>query len=189
MYSDNASRIRKQPRFSGIFENQKGFEKRIALTSQIPIDINRNLMKALEDGNSTNFIAELERRIALITGSSLAVATDSWESAIHTALELAIRRIFGVDILAGKRVFCSDLCQIGQTKSILDVYGIPVFIDVSDYDLCMDPECLEIAFDTYPETKIVIMNHFCGYPGQIAEIKRICHEHNAILIENLYICH
>jgi len=48
----------------------------------------------------------------------------------------------------------------------------------------MDPEVLEIAFDSYPDVKIVIMNHPYGFPGQVRAVKRICEKHGALLIED-----
>jgi dTDP-4-amino-4,6-dideoxygalactose transaminase len=48
----------------------------------------------------------------------------------------------------------------------------------------MDPESLKAAFGIYPDTKIVIINHLYGFPGQITAIKKTCEEHGAILIEN-----
>ena len=62
--------------------------------------------------------------------------------------------------------------------------GEPVFIDASPENWGMDPEVLEIAFDKYPDVKIVIMAHLYGFPGQVQRICEICREHGALLIED-----
>ena len=48
----------------------------------------------------------------------------------------------------------------------------------------MDPKALEKAFGIYPEVKVVVLVHLYGTPGKIDEIKSICDEHNAIIIED-----
>lgn len=177
MQENRLQSIRKQPRFNGIFENTEGFERRIELTSHMPL-------KAIEVRQDGLAVSELESRLASFINKPFVIATNSGTSAMHLALKLLARKIYGTDDLTGKRVFCSDLCPVEQAMPILYENGIPIFIDVTDYDFGMDPECLETAFKTYPDTKIVIMNHVYGFPGKILEVKKICEEHGAILIEN-----
>ena len=62
--------------------------------------------------------------------------------------------------------------------------GMPIFID-TEYDTWnMDPAALEKAFELYPEVKVVVVAHLYGSPGKINEIKRICDQHDAIIIED-----
>ena len=177
MQENRLQSIRKQPRFNGIFENTEGFARRIELTSHMPL-------KAIEVRQDGLAVSELESGLASFINKPFVIATNSGTSAMHLALKLVARKIYGTDDLTGKRVFCSDLCPVEQAMPILYENGIPTFIDVTDYDFGMDPECLVTAFETYPDTKIVIMNHVYGFPGKILEIKKICEEHGAILIEN-----
>ncbi len=184
MQEDKAKSIRQQPRFSGIFENGDGFSRRIKLHSHI-IPNNLNIEKCLTDvENGVSFVAELERRLSEYLDGASVVATNSGTSAMHMALKVVSKRIYGTDNLSGKRVFCSDLCPIEQAVPILYEGGIPTFIDVTDTDYGMDPEALKTAFELYPDMKIVIMNHAYGFPGQIFEVKEICEKHGAVLIEN-----
>jgi dTDP-4-amino-4,6-dideoxygalactose transaminase len=48
----------------------------------------------------------------------------------------------------------------------------------------MDPKALELAFEKYPECKVVMLVHLYGTPAKMDEITRICKSHNAILIED-----
>ncbi|MBO5622645.1 MAG: DegT/DnrJ/EryC1/StrS family aminotransferase [Butyrivibrio sp.] len=184
MQEEQAIRIKKQPRFGGIFENCNGFNRRIHLTSHMLYECNRQFQKAVQRNLDGSAIRELEARISSYINVPEAIAMNSGTSAMHMAYKLAARRAYRADSLEGKRVFCPDLCQIEQAMPILYLGGIPTFIDVDDFCYSMDPESLENAFSIYPDTKIVVMNHLYGFPGRITEIKKICEEHGAILIEN-----
>ena len=48
----------------------------------------------------------------------------------------------------------------------------------------MDPIALEKAFEIYPEVKLVVVAHLYGTPGKIDEIKNICDEHGALIVED-----
>lgn len=87
-------------------------------------------------------------------------------------------------VLCGRRVFCSDLISSAMMNPVLYEGGEPVFIDASPWDWGIDPEALELAFDKYPDVRIVIMAHLYGFPGQIRRIREICENHGALLIED-----
>lgn len=194
--------IREQARFRGIFDRnvyKEGmFGKRIPLSSYIVYDEERAFLEqAFEanfDGRQT---AQLEEELAEYMGIKHAVALSSGQAALHMALKLAAEKLYGSSTgiltpaglgrggsLHGKRVFCSDLTTSDMVTPIVFEGGEPVFIDSSDgTDWSMDPEVLELAFAKYPDVKIVVMDHVYGFPGQALEIRRICHEHDALLIE------
>ena len=48
----------------------------------------------------------------------------------------------------------------------------------------MDPECLRLAFEKYPQAKVVVLAHLYGTPAKMDEIIEICKEHNAVIIED-----
>lgn len=126
-----------------------------------------------------------------------AVALINGTAAIHLAVKLAAEKVYhsssGITTpngkgaggaLLGKRVFCTDMTFDASVNPIVYEGGEPVFID-SEYETWnMNPEALHKAFEIYPEVKIVIFVHLYGVPGKIEEVKRICEEHNALLIED-----
>ena len=193
-----AETIRKQPRFQGIFKDNGKFDEKIALV--LPIvhgDEGEFIEKSLRTEFSGENISELEKETARYIGVRNTVALKSGMDAIHMAVNLAAEKIYGKTsevyaqgrfwkgkVLSGKNVFCSDFMPYAAVNSIIDEGGEPVFIDVSAEDWCMDPEVLELAFQKYQDVKLVIMNHAYGFPGQIKEVKRICREHGALLIED-----
>jgi Predicted pyridoxal phosphate-dependent enzyme apparently involved in regulation of cell wall biogenesis len=142
-------------------------------------------------------INELERIAAEAIGVNYAVALTCGTAAIHLAVKLAAERLYqsstGVSTpsgkgyggaLFGKRVFVSDLTFNATVNPIVYEGGEPILID-SEYDTWnMDPQALEKAFVLYPDVKLVILVHLYGTPAKIMEIKRICENHGALLIED-----
>ena len=62
--------------------------------------------------------------------------------------------------------------------------GEQVFID-SEYDTWnMDPAALRKAFEKHPDAKLVIVANLYGTPAKLDEIRDICEEHGAFLIED-----
>ncbi|MBO5620331.1 MAG: DegT/DnrJ/EryC1/StrS family aminotransferase [Butyrivibrio sp.] len=185
MTDEKTDSIIHQPRFNGIFVKGGRFERKIRLTNSFELNnVPLQLKEPLKNISDGSFIAKLENQIASYLGVSYTVATSSGASAMHLALKLAVKKMYGADTLNGKRVFCPDLCNISNIMSVLYEDGVPTFIDADDFDYNMAPECLENAFNIYPDTKIVIVNHIYGYPARIDLIKAICHEHGALLIED-----
>lgn len=122
-------------------------------------------------------INDLEENFRNIIGVNASVAVASGTSAIHLAAKLA-------GIKPGEKVFCSDVTFAASVNPIIYEKGEPVFID-SEYDTWnMDPNALKKAFELYPETKYVILVHLYGTPAKVDEIKKICDDNGAILIED-----
>ena len=81
-------------------------------------------------------------------------------------------------------MFCTDLTFGATVNPILYEGGEPVFIDSEYGTWNMNPEALRKAFEIYPDVKLVVMAHLYGTPGKIDEIKQICEDHGALLIED-----
>lgn len=183
--------IREQPRFRGI----KKFEKKIPLSSPVMHGNGAEyIKKAFASGENGS---RLEEEVAACISVKYAVALNSSAAAIHLALKLAAEKIYGSasgistpngmgkgGALFGRRVFCPDFAPAAIVNPVIYEGGEPVFIDASPEDWCMDPEVLSIAFDKYPDVKIVIMSHVYGFPGQIVKAREICRGHGAVLIED-----
>ena len=181
-----------QPRFDGL----EMFEKPILLSSPMYYgDENELFAKALENGEAN--VSLLEEFVAKYIGVEYMAAVSSVTAAVHLALKLAAEKIYASSsaistptgtgregALYGKRVFCPDFVSADIVNPILYEGGEPVFLDASDTDWGMDPEVLSMAFDTYPDVKIVIASHIYGFTAQMKQIKKICEEHGALLIED-----
>lgn len=142
-------------------------------------------------------IEKLEQTAAAYTSVKHAVAVSCGTAALHLAVKLAAERLYGSSTgtstpqglgkggsLYGKRVFCSSLTFAATVNPVVYEGGEPVFIDSSPEDWNMDPQALELAFESYPDVMLVILVHLYGVPAQADEIRKICDRHGALLIED-----
>ena len=120
---------------------------------------------------------ELERGICDYVGCKHAVALSAGTAALHLAVKLA-------GVKPGDKVFCSDMTFAATVNPVLYEGGEPVFIDTGYEDWNMDPEALKKAFEKYPDVKTVVVANLYGTPAKLKEIRTICDEHEATLIED-----
>lgn len=189
--------FRNDPRFAGITP----LEKRALLASPTMHGEEMEYMRRAYDSGWMTTVGEnidkIEELASEYIGTSHAVALTCGTAAIHLAVKLAAERLYnsstGISTpngkgyggsLLGKRVFCSDLTFDATVNPIVYEGGEPVFID-SEYETWnMDPAALERAFELYPDVKLVVLVHLYGTPAKIEEIKQICGDHGALLIED-----
>ena len=134
-------------------------------------------------------INEVERIAAEKAGVKYAVGLSSCTAALHLCVRLAGERLYGRPAIShgaleGRRVFCSDMTFDATLNPVVYEGGIPVFIDTDPETWNMDPVALEQAFRLYPEVRLVVSAELYGFPGRMDEIKRICEQHGALLIED-----
>lgn len=141
-------------------------------------------MKYMAEAYETNWMSTvgmnidaIEQSVCQKLGCKYAVALSAGTASLHMAVKLA-------GVKAGEKVFCSDMTFAATVNPVVYEGGIPVFVD-SEYDTWnMDPVALEKAFELYPEVKTVVIAHLYGTPGKIEQIRNICREHGAVLIED-----
>ena len=169
------------------------FEKKVYLSSPT---MHGEELKYMQEAYETNWMStvganinEVERLVCEKTGCGYAVALSSGTAALHLAIKLAGERLYGQPrvghgTLDGHKVFASDMTFDATVNPIAYEGGEAVFID-TEYDTWnMDPVALEKAFEMYPEVRLVVVAHLYGTPGKIGEIRRICDEHNALIVED-----
>lgn len=122
-------------------------------------------------------IDEVERLMCEIVGCRYAVAVINGTSALHLA-------VIEAGVGKGDYVFCSDMTFCATVNPVIYQGAIPVFIDSEYVTWNMDPIALEKAFEQYPQAKAVICANLYGTPARLNEIRRICVEHGAVLIED-----
>ena len=123
--------------------------------------------------NVNKFEEELSQYVNCKTGAALSSGT----AAIHLALKAA-------NVKKGDIVFCQALTFAATVNPVIYEGATPVFIDSDEETWNMDPKALRKAFEKYPDTKVVIVVNLYGNPAKLDEIKNICDEHGAILIED-----
>ena len=156
-------------------------QKRIYLSSPTIYEEEKQFV---QEAFETNWVAPLgpnvnafEKEIAEYVRCGHAAAVSSGTSAIHLAMKLA-------NVKAGDTVFVPSLTFIASCSPAIYEGAVPVFIDSERDTWNMSPDALRKAFEKYPDTKLVVMVHLYGTPSKIDEIKEICKEYNAILIED-----
>lgn len=159
----------------------KRFEEKIWLSSPTMHGPEIEYVKEAYNTNWMSTVGEnintVEKIISEKIGCKYAVALSTGTASLHMAVKLA-------GVRPGDKVFCSDMTFSATVNPIVYEGGEPVFID-SEYETWnMDPVALQKGFELYPEVKVVVTAHLYGTPGKIEEIRKICNEHNAILIED-----
>ena len=159
----------------------KKFEKKIWLSSPTMHGPELAYMKEAYETNWMSTVGknidEVEQIACDKVGCKYAVALSAGTAALHMAIKLA-------GIKPGDRVFCSDMTFAATVNPVVYEGGLPIFID-TEYDTWnMDPNALEKAFELYPDVKTVVFVHLYGTPGKIDQIREICNQHQAILIED-----
>ena len=181
--------ITKDPRFEGIAP----LEKKVWLSSPT---MHGDEQRWVDEAIQTNWVStvganinEVERICAEKIGRKQAVALSAGTAALHLALKLAGERIYGQPkvghgTLEGRKVFCSDVTFDATVNPVAYEGGEAVFID-TEYDTWnMDPEALKKAFELYPDVKIVVLVHLYGTPAKFNEIRDICNQHCALIVED-----
>lgn len=181
--------INNDPRFEGIVP----LEKKVWLSSPT---MHGDEQRWVDDAIQTNWVStvganinEVERLCAEKIGRKYAVALSAGTAALHLALKLAGERVYGQPkvghgTLEGRKVFCSDVTFDATVNPVAYEGGEAVFID-TEYDTWnMDPEALKKAFELYPEVKIVVLVHLYGTPSKFNEIRDICNQYGALIVED-----
>ena len=161
--------------------NTKPFEQKVWLASPT---MHGEELQYMNEAYETNWMStvgeninQFETEICKYVGCKHAVGLASGTSALHLAVKLA-------GVKPGDKVLCSDLTFAATVNPVSYEKGEQVFID-SEYETWnMDPAALRKAFEKYPDAKVVIVVNLYGVPAKLDEIREICREHGAVLIED-----
>lgn len=171
----------------------KKFENKVWLSSPT---MHGEEIKYVHEAYTTNWMStvganinEVERLAAEKVGCKYAVALSCGTAALHLCTRLAGERLYGrakpgQGSLMGHKVFCSDMTFAATLNSVAYENGEAVFIDTERDTWNMDPASLELAFQQFPDVKLVVMAHLYGTPGKCDEIRKICNAHGALLVED-----
>lgn len=171
----------------------KPFEKRVWLSSPT---MHGDELKYITEAYDTNWMSTIGENINKVESIAAekanvkyAVALSCCTAALHLCVKSAGERLYGKPSIGhgaveGKRVFCSDLTFNATLNPVMYEGGIPVLIDSERDSWNMDPVALEKAFEMYPDVKLVVYAELYGFPGNVRQIKEVCGQHGALLIED-----
>jgi len=123
-------------------------------------------------------IAEFEERVAEWVGAKHAVSFSSGTAALHGAA-------FAAGLQPGDEAITSPLTFAATANCVLYQGATPVFADVSQDTLNLDPE--QAATRITARTKAILPVDYAGHPADLAAMNALAREHGLILIEDA--CH
>lgn len=159
----------------------KRFENRIYLSSPTMHGEEQMFVKEAFDTNWVSTVGanltNFEKEVCDKLGVKNAVALASGTSALHLAVKLA-------GVKQGDIVFAQSMTFDASVNPVTYEKGTLVFIDSERETWNMDPEALKEAFRKYPQCKCVIPVNLYGVPAKLDEIRAICDEHGAKMVED-----
>jgi len=135
------------------------------------------IKKSLERGTLTfgPNVSKLEKEFAEYVGVKDAIAVNSGTSALEIAL-----RYYN---LGGGEVIVPTNSFVASANAVILAGGKPVFVDIKEETLCLDPE--DVKKKITSKTKGIMVVHLAGLiPPEINEIKEICEKNGLFLIED-----
>ncbi len=120
-------------------------------------------------------VEAFENDLAAIGGADHAVAVSSGTAGLHLALIAA-------NVRAGDDVIVPSLSFIATTNAVWMVGANPVFADVAPDLPNITPDSVDRVWT--PQTRAVIAVHQLGVPFDRQEMRRLCHDRGAVLIED-----
>lgn len=120
-------------------------------------------------------LALMERRFAELQGAQHAVSVVNGTVAITVALQAA-------GLKPGDEVIVPPYTFIATASAALAYGIIPVFADVEEDTLLIDPDRIEPLIT--PRTKAIIAVHIAGAPADMTRLKQVARKHGLVLIED-----
>lgn len=136
----------------------------------------RAVVKTLRSGWLGNGpqAAELEKKMAKLTGTKFAVALNSATAALHLSLLTTIK--------PGDEVISSSLTFVAANQAILQAGGRIVFADCDPDTLSTDTA--DVLEKITAKTKAVIVTHYGGHPADLKPLVKACAKKKIALIED-----
>lgn len=120
-------------------------------------------------------VREFEEAFARFQDAQFAVCVTNGTAALEVALRAA-------HIGCGDEVIVPPYTFIATATAVLSVGATPVFVDVEEESLNIDPTKIEEAIT--PRTRAIIPVHIAGCPADMDGVLEIARKHNLLVIED-----
>ncbi|HVC33495.1 MAG TPA: DegT/DnrJ/EryC1/StrS family aminotransferase [Chloroflexota bacterium] len=125
------------------------------------------------DDPTTSQVYQFEQEFATYHGVKRAVAVGSGTDALHVAYRTA-----GVGL--GDEVIIPCLTFIATASPILQLGGVPIFVDVDAESRCISPDAVEAAITSH--TKLIVPMHSGGHPADMDRLTEIARRHGIPIV-------
>lgn len=127
-------------------------------------------------------VKEFEKAIAKYCGVKYAVAVCSGTAALQAAYKVA-------GVKSGDEVITTPLTFLATANGIVYCEGKPVFVDIREDSLNIDPKEIAKKITNLPagrreKLKVIVPVDFGGQPCDYDEIKKIAKKHKLLIIED-----
>ena len=120
-------------------------------------------------------VGEFEEAFAAFVGARHAVTFSSGTAALHAA-------VFAAGIETGDEAITAPLTFCATANAVLYQGGIPVFADIADDTLTIDPAAAARAVT--PRTKAILPVDFAGHPADLDAMRALADRHGLVIIED-----
>jgi dTDP-4-amino-4,6-dideoxygalactose transaminase len=120
-------------------------------------------------------IEEFERALAERVGAPYVAALSSGTAGLHLCVKLA-------GISPGDEVITTPLSFIASANAIVYEGGMPVFVDVDERTLNINPAVVEAAIT--PRTKALVLVDLFGYPLDFDGFRDVASRHGLAIVED-----
>ncbi len=123
-------------------------------------------------------VAEFEKALAAVAGTSDAVAMSTGTAALHAAM-------YALDVGPGDEVLVTTMTFAASANCAAMLGATPVFADVDPDTLLIDPRQVEARIT--PRTKAVVSVDYAGHPCDYDALESITHKNGLALVDDA--CH
>jgi dTDP-4-amino-4,6-dideoxygalactose transaminase len=120
-------------------------------------------------------VKALEKEVSEYHNVKYAVSLASGTDALHLSL-------MAMGLKKGDEVITTPFTFIATAEAITYVGATPVFVDIDEHTLNIDPE--KIKEKIGPKTRAIIPVHIFGYPAEMDDIMAIARHHDLKVIED-----
>lgn len=118
---------------------------------------------------------EFEDKFAKFVGAKFAIGLSSATAALHLSL-------LALGVGKDDEVLVPSLTFVSTAHAVLYVGAKPVFVDVDQETLCMDPE--DLSNKITKKSKAIIPVDYGGHPAPLDEIKKIAAKYKLKVVED-----
>jgi perosamine synthetase len=123
-------------------------------------------------------VAEFERALASVAGTTEAVAVSTGTAGLHAAM-------YALGVGPGDEVIVSTMTFAASANAAAFLGATPIFVDVMADNLLIDPHQVESHFT--PRTKALVAIDYAGHPCDYDALETIARKHGLALVDDA--CH